>query len=140
LDRQVKYHSELMHIIDKNVRTSHNPYASPRKLIPIVGAIGKFQYDLLRDESNCDEVNRLIVGLDSNQVNFKTVLSKVDIKSKTKFTEMTVGYKGNDEIVQTSPDIQLANGNVIQDTYRMRYSQSGRLIYIEGACKLLRVA
>ena len=63
------------------------------KITPMTGAISKFKYNVAKDESHCDPLNMLLLGLDSNIVSFSNLLSKVDIKSKTRFQEQTLGYK-----------------------------------------------
>jgi len=73
------------------------------KILPMTGAISKFKYNVAKDESYCDPLNMLLLGLDSNIVSFSDVLGKVDIKSKTRFQEQTFGYRGTESIVESSP-------------------------------------
>ena len=117
----------------------HNsiPAVEPnQKIIPLIGAIGIFEYDVLNDKIKCDEINRIVVGLDSNVYSYSDILEKVE--DKTRFMEQTVGYSGNEKIVYSSP-ITLNNGNVITATYNMTYDQ-GDLIEMEGESQLIKVA
>lgn len=109
------------------------------RIIPMTGAISNFKYIVSKDESHCDSLNMLLLGLDSNIVSFDDVLDKVDIKSKTKFQEQTLDYKGKESIVASSP-ILLNNGNLVQDTYRMKYAPDGSLTEINGETRLIKAA
>ena len=107
-----------------------------QKIIPLIGAIGTFKYDVLNDKIKCDEINRIVVGLGSNVYSYSDILEKVE--DKTRFMEQTVGYSGNEKIVYSS-HITLNNGNVITATYNMTYDQ-GDLIEMGGESQLIKVA
>ena len=120
----------------------HNavPTTKPsQKIIPLVGARGFFDYDVLNDKIKCDEINRLVVGLDSNIYKFADILEKVE--GKTRFQEQTVGYSGDEKIVYSSP-ILLNNGNEITAKYYMIYSKKepDLLIRMTGESQLIKVA
>ena len=110
-----------------------------QKIIPIVGAIGTFEYDIAEDEITCDEINRLMVGLDNNVYSFAEVLGKVE--DKTRFQEQTIGYRGSESMVYSSP-ITFGNGNIATATYRMIYDQNDPdlLIGMTGKAQLIKVA
>ena len=110
-----------------------------QKIIPLAGAIGTFDYNIVKDEVTCDEINRLVVGLDSNIYKFADILEKVE--SKTRFQEQTIGYSGDEKIVYSSP-ISLVNGNVITAKYNMIYDQNDPdvLIGMTGESQLITVA
>ena len=110
-----------------------------QKIIPLVGARGFFDYDVLNDKIKCDEINRLMVGLDSNIYKFSDILEKVE--GKTRFQEQTVGYSGDEKIVYSSP-ISLVNGNVITAKYNMIYDKNDPdvLIGMTGESQLIKVA
>ena len=110
-----------------------------QKIIPLVGARGFFDYDVLNDKIKCDEINRLMVGLDSNIYKFSDILEKVE--GKTRFMEQTVGYSGDEKIVYSSP-ILLNNGNEITAKYYMTYSKKepDLLIRMTGESQLIKVA
>ena len=112
---------------------------SQAKIIPLPGAIGAFKYDVLNDKIKCDEINRLVVGLDSNIYKFADILEKVE--GKTRFQEQTVGYSGDEKIVYSSP-ISLVNGNVITAKYNMIYDKNDPdvLIGMTGESQLIKVA
>ena len=63
----------------------------------------------------------------------------VDIKSKTKFQEMSVGFNGRELIVESAP-ILLENGNVVEEKYKFVRDKDFGLIKIIGQTKLLQVA
>ena len=118
----------------------HNsiPAVEPNgKIIPMVGAVGKFEYDIVKDEVTCDEINRLMVGLESNTYKYADVLEKVD--GKTRFQEQTLGYRGNESIVESSP-ILVNNGNIIAATYNMVFHKDIGLVGINGLSRLVKVA
>jgi hypothetical protein len=73
----------LLRLSQSSFPTSSNGETS--KILPMTGAISKFKYNVAKDESYCDPLNMLLLGLDSNIVSFSDVLGKVDIKSKTRF-------------------------------------------------------
>ena len=109
------------------------------KVIPMTGAISKFKYNISKDESHCDPLNMLLLGLDSNIVSFSDILGKIDIKSKTRFQEQTLGYRGKESIVEGSPML-LNNGYIVQDTYRMNYAPDSNLTEINGETRLIMAA
>ena len=74
-----------------------------------------------------------------NDGSFSKVLSMVDIKSKTKFQEMSVGFNGRELIVESAP-ILLENGNVVEEKYKFVRDKDFGLIKIIGQTKLLQVA
>ena len=110
-----------------------------QKIIPLVGARGFFDYDVLNNNIECDEINRLLVGLDSNIYKFSDILEKVE--GKTRFQEQTIGYSGDEKIVYSSP-ISLINGNVITAKYNMIYDKNDPdlLIGMTGESQLIKVA
>ena len=108
-----------------------------RKIIPLVGAVGNFDYDVLRDTIKCDEINRLLVGLESSVYCYADILEKVE--GKTRFMEQTIGYSGGEMIVESSP-ISLNNGNVIDATYHMIFQKDMGLVRITGKSQLIKVA
>ena len=110
-----------------------------QKIIPLVGAIGSFEYDIAEDKITCDEINRLMVGLDNNVYSLADVLEKVD--DKTRFQEQTIGYNGNESTVYSSP-ITLDNGSIITAKYSMIYDQNdpALLIGMIGKSQLIKVA
>ena len=112
-----------------------------RKIVPMVGAIGYFTYDVATDRSVWDAVERSIYGFRGglNDGSFSKVLSMVDIKSKTKFQEMSVGFNGRELIVESAP-ILLENGNVVEEKYKFVRDKDFGLIKIIGQTKLLQVA
>ena len=108
-----------------------------QKIIPLVGAIGSFEYNIANDEIICDEINRLMVGLDNNVYSFADVLLKVE--DKTRFQEQTIGYRGNESIVESSSMI-FENGNIITATYEMIYEKDIGLVGMKGKSALMQVA
>ena len=109
-----------------------------QKIVALPGAIGKFEYDVVKDESTCDEINRLMVGLESNVYSFADILDKVDVRSKLFFQEQTLSYRGSETTVESSP-ILLNNGNIITATYNMVFHE-GMLAGITGESQLIKVA
>ena len=109
-----------------------------RKIFPIVGAVGNFIYDIATDRSESDFLVHAIYNLDpGKQIDFSQVLSRVDTKYKTKFQEMSVGFRGPETEVLTAP-ILLSNGNVIEEKYKFIRDRDVGLLKIIGQTKLLR--
>ncbi|MBT6601959.1 MAG: hypothetical protein HOB32_09970, partial [Nitrospina sp.] len=80
-----------------------------RKIHPIVGAVGNFIYDIVTDTSEADFLEQAIYNLKPDKrINFSQILSRVDTKYKTKFQEMSVGFRGPETEVLTAP-ILLSN-------------------------------
>ena len=111
-----------------------------RKVFPITGAVGSFIYDIATDRSEADFLAQVIYNLDPNEgVDFSQILSKVDTKYKTKFQEMSVGFRGPETEVLTAP-ILLSNGNVVEEKYKFLRNSDFGLLKIIGQTKLLQIA
>ena len=104
----------------------------------LVGAKGNFSYDVQKDEARGDELQQMIFGYDG-AVNYSKIMGLVDHKSKTQFQEMSLGFDGNEELVETAP-ILLTNGNIIQERYRFVRGIDNQLLRIDGDTELIRVA
>ena len=111
-----------------------------RKIFPIVGAVGNFVYDIATDTSEADFLEEAIYNLKPDkQINFSQILSRVDTKYKTKFQEMSVGFRGPETEVLTAP-ILLSNGNVVEEKYKFLRNSDFGLLKIIGQTKLLQIA
>ena len=109
-----------------------------RKILPIVGAVGHFIYDIATDRSEADFLEQVIYNLKPDKrIDFSQILSRVDTKYKTKFQEMSVGFRGPETEVLTAP-ILLSNGNVIEEKYKFIRDRDVGLLKIIGQTKLLR--
>jgi len=103
-----------------------------------IGSVGTFQFD--GKVSTFDNNDRLIMGLPNTGVaSYEDVLLCIDVKDKTRFEETTLGIKTKAPIVKFD-SIQLANGNIIQDTHFREFNEDGTLKYLEGYTKLVGVA
>ena len=110
-----------------------------RKILPIAGAVGNFIYDIATDTSEADFLEQAIYNLKPDKrINFSHILSRVDMKYKTKFQEMSVGFRGPETEVLTAP-ILLSNGNVVEEKYKFVRDRSFRLLKIIGQTKLLQI-
>jgi hypothetical protein len=110
-----------------------------RKILPIVGAVGNFIYDVATDRSEFNFLEQVIYNLNPSEgVNFSQVLSRVDTKYKTKFQEMSVGFRGPETEVLTAP-ILLSNGNVVEEKYKFVRDRDFGLLKIIGQTKLLQL-
>jgi len=111
-----------------------------RKILPIAGAVGNFIYDIATDTSEADFVEQAIYNLKPDKrINFSHILSRVDMKYKTKFQEMSVGFRGPETEVLTAP-ILLSNGNVVEEKYKFVRDRSCLLLKIIGQTKILQIA
>ena len=111
-----------------------------RKIFPIVGAVGNFIYDIVTDPSEADFLEQAIYNLKPDkQINFSQILSRVDTKYKTKFQEMSIGFRGPETEVLTAP-ILLSNGNVVEEKYKFVRDRSCLLLKIIGQTKILQIA
>ena len=80
-----------------------------------------------------------IYNLDpGKQIDFSQVLSRVDTKYKTKFQEMSVGFRGPETEVLTAP-ILLSNGNVVKEKYQFVRNSDLGLLKIIGQTKLIQI-
>ena len=110
-----------------------------RKILPIVGAVGNFIYDIATDTSEADFLEQAIYNLKPDKrINFSQILSRVDTKYKTKFQEMSVGFRGPETEVLTAP-ILLSNGNVVEEKYKFVRDSDFGLLKIIGQTKLLQI-
>jgi len=111
-----------------------------RKILPIVGAVGNFIYNVATDKSEADFLVHTIYNLNPNEaINFTKILSRVDTKNKVKFQEMSVGFRGPETEVLTAP-ILLSNGNVVEEKYKFLRNSDFGLLKIIGQTKLLQIA
>lgn len=103
-----------------------------------IGAVGTFRFD--GKISTFDNNDRIIMGLPETGVGtYEDVLNCIDHKDRTRFEETTLGIKTKAPIIKFDP-IQLANGNVVQDTHFREFYKDGTLKYLEGYTKLVGVA
>ena len=110
-----------------------------RKIFPIVGAVGNFIYDVATDSSEADFLEQAIYNLKPDKgIDFSQILSRVDTKHKTKFQEMSVGFRGPETEVLTAP-ILLSNGNVVEEKYQFVRNSDFGLLKIIGQTKLLQI-
>ncbi len=70
---------------------------------------------------------------------YEDVLKCIDVKDRTRFEETTLGLKTKASIIKFDP-IQLANGNVIEDTHFREFNENGTLKNLVGYTKLVAVA
>lgn len=113
----------------------HSQALQVNNLIPIKGAVGLFEYDVLRDVSTHDTIQKSIWGLIGDGIPFKSILSRVAQEYKTKFQEM-VFQVCEETTVETAP-FQLCNGIVVIDKYFKVFEEGGDLIKIIGKTEVV---
>jgi hypothetical protein len=110
-----------------------------KKVHPIIGAVGNFVYDITTDRSEADFLEQVIYNLKPDKrIDFSQILSRVDTKYKTKFQEMSVGFRGPETEVLTAP-ILLSNGNIVEEKYKFVRDKDFGLLKIIGQTKLLQM-
>jgi hypothetical protein len=104
-----------------------------------VGATGSFYFDVKNNKSYWDRNLYPILGEAEGENTFENIVKLVDVKDRTKFQEMSVGHKGKETKVETSP-ILMRNGNTIIETYNFLISPEHGLYGIVGNTELVAVA
>jgi len=125
--------------LKKDCAKSRQVAREQRKILPIVGAVGHFIYDIATDRSEADFLEQAIYNLKPDKrIDFSQILSRVDTKYKTKFQEMSVGFRGPETEVLTAP-ILLSNGNIVEEKYKFVRDKDFGLLKIIGQTKLLQI-
>ena len=104
--------------------------------------IGNFEYDILNDVATVDDTQQHLLGLDKKIVSFVDVMKIIDITSSESFQEGLTRMVKEQSLV--TDELQLTNGNIIQETYRCEYHtddyEHRSPIKIIGSSQLLKVA
>jgi len=111
--------------------------SDPHNVIPLIGAIGTFQYFPEQDQSIYCDIDRAIMGLPEGPATYEQILETIDVRDKTRFQECTLGLNTKSKVVLLDP-FRLNNGNVIQDQVERTFSEDGRIIRIDGKTQLLK--
>ena len=111
----------------------HGVNWQPTNMIPIRGAVGKFFYDVKKDISTHDPVQKSIWGF-IEDTSFSKILNRVENHHQTRFQEMVFSPCA-ERIVETS-EFQLKNGLVVVDTYMKIFDANNELCFIEGQTKV----